>query len=210
VQQSLKSPRVATRGLELRYKGGADINMKTLIPGIVLLVLYVCFIYCVMLSDTLLPARMASHFNLSGKADGWMSRGHYMLTISIGGSAVTLLLVMLSMVCRFMPKGVINLQNRDYWLAPERLDETRAYISRHMLWFTSWFVCFFIGIHFSTVHANRLAPSRLPMVEFSVISSCFVAGTLIWAGIMWLHFQNPNDEKEKRLRIIPSGFDEQQ
>ena len=76
-----------------------------------------------------LPARVASHFDGAGRANGWMSRD-----AMLGWQLGTVLFI----AARFegivalqplLPAEVVNLPHRDYWLAPERRAATDAWIS---------------------------------------------------------------------------------
>lgn len=163
--------------------------MKTLIPVIVLLMLYFCFICCVILSDAQLPDRIATHFDFNRQPDGWASRSSYMLFIISFGTGLTFFIVFIGYVLRFAPNELFSLSNREYWLAPERRAETMAYIFRQVLWFSCWLVCFVIGMHFSTIDANNQVPVLLPGWEIYGLLAIFLVGTSVWALIMVRHFK---------------------
>jgi uncharacterized membrane protein len=163
--------------------------MKTLFPAVVLLMLYLCFIFCVILSDAQLPDRIATHFNFNGQPDGWASRGSYMSFIISFGTGLTLFIVFVGFVLRFAPNESISLPNREYWLAPERRAETKTYIFRQMLWFSCWLICFLIGMHFSTIDANKRLPVQLPNWEIYGLLAIFLAGIPVWILIMVRHFK---------------------
>jgi serine/threonine-protein kinase len=80
-----------------------------------------------------LPATVASHFDGSGRPNGWLSKEMF-LAVYVG--IVALLAVVFSAV-RFIPTSLWNLPNRDYWLAPERRAATVARFSEEMLWFAN-------------------------------------------------------------------------
>ena len=163
--------------------------MKTLIPAVVLLMLYLCFICCVILSDSQLPDRMATHFDFNGQPNGWASRSSYMLFIISFGTGIALFIVFVGFVLRFAPNELISLQNREYWLAPEHRAKTMAYILRQMLWLACWWVCFVIGMHLSIIDANNLVPVQLPFWEFCGILAIFLAGIPVGALITMRHFK---------------------
>jgi len=166
--------------------------MKTLISVIVLSHLYSLFLLCVFLTPAFLPERFATSFNAAGEAECWMDRPSYMMFISGGGSITVLIFVVIGFVSRFIPDKWINVPQREYWLAPEHRAETMSYLFRQMLWFASWMCCFLIALHFSTIHANRLTPPHLPIVEFCTILGCFLTGTLIWVLMFYVHFTRKN------------------
>ena len=69
-----------------------------------------------------LPPVVASHFGPGGAANGFTSKSTYtafMLALVI---AVPALIGFSAMFVRILPPRLINLPNRDYWLAPERSD----------------------------------------------------------------------------------------
>jgi uncharacterized membrane protein len=79
-----------------------------------------------------LPDRVASHFGPSGEADGWMSKPGF-------AGFYVVMMVFLSAVfagtnalLRHTPDDMINLPNREYWLAPERRDATLRGITDSM------------------------------------------------------------------------------
>lgn len=79
-----------------------------------------------------LPERVASHFGPTGAADGWMSRSAFAM------SYVGLVVGMAALFggtgwwLRRFPTSMINLPHREFWLAPERREETLAALGRLM------------------------------------------------------------------------------
>ena len=93
-----------------------------------------------------LPDRVASHFNASGFANGYMSRGGFVefyaglvvfLMVVFGGVALTF---------RAVPVALINLPNKDYWFAKEREESSRAWLSREMGAFGLVVILFIAGV----------------------------------------------------------------
>ena len=81
----------------------------------------------VMLTSASLPPVVASHFVAGGAANGFTPRDIYvklMLGLVIGLPLLTALMGITSRI----PARFVNLPHRDYWLAPERVDETFAYL----------------------------------------------------------------------------------
>ncbi len=80
----------------------------------------------------LLPERVASHFDAAGAPNGWAPKdlfvGLYAGVLAImAGSFFGLPVAMAS-----MPTSMINLPNKDFWLAPERRDETWERVAAYM------------------------------------------------------------------------------
>jgi uncharacterized membrane protein len=70
------------------------------------------------------PTQMAAHFNVQGDPDRFVAKPEFFwfqvqtMLVVVG---VSLLLQILSL---FIPVNLINMPNREYWLAPERREET--------------------------------------------------------------------------------------
>lgn len=81
-----------------------------------------------------LPETIASHFGASGQADGWSSKAEF--TWVYAGLIGFLAILFLGLAFGFprLPISIINIQNRDYWLSPERRAASYAYLSRWTLW----------------------------------------------------------------------------
>ena len=128
---------------------------------IMLGVSHLCVLAALGLTYDELPQRVASHFNAAGVPDGWMSRSSHLWTISalaFGGSA---LLLGVFYCVRFLPGASINLPRREYWLAPERREETFQSLFRAGIWLASFEALFVLGVHLLVVAANSSEPARL-------------------------------------------------
>ena len=157
-------------------------------PALVLGLLYLCFFGYLASSSTRLPDRVASHFDGSGRPDGWMSRREYLRSMTALALAFPLFVPVLTYAIRFLPDRHLNIPNRGYWLAPERRAETMAHLCRHSLWFSSMALCFVTGMEYSTLQANRMAEPHLPTPFVLTLAGCFVAGTAVWVVSMIRHF----------------------
>lgn len=82
-----------------------------------------------------LPERMASHFNAGGHPNGWQSRTGYFSVQAFVVAVVTAAFAVLPAWIQRLPARLINLPNKDYWLAPERRAETMARVSAALTWF---------------------------------------------------------------------------
>lgn len=108
-----------------------------------------------------LPVRLASHFNAAGVADGWMARDSYLWSM---GTITLVLAVGLPLVfcaIRLFPVSVINLPRKDYWLGPERKEETFRFICCSGIWLGCLQVWFMLALHLLVVAANASVAPRL-------------------------------------------------
>lgn len=82
-----------------------------------------------------LPERMASHFGPSGQPDAFMMRGDFFaFYFGIFVLVITLFITMSPVLSR-MPRELVNIPHRDYWLTDERWPEAVEKMGRWMAWF---------------------------------------------------------------------------
>jgi uncharacterized membrane protein len=122
-----------------------------------------------------LPDSVATHFDASGQADGWMSRTFYTwftLTFLIGLPALIGYLV--NTLPRCLPQWT-NIPNREYWLAPKRRDASKRFLSAQGYRLGCLIVMLTMGLHYTILMANQQNPPILPMRTFlSMIGACWI------------------------------------
>jgi hypothetical protein len=162
---------------------------RILTPTLILGLLYLCFFGYLAASSPGLPERMATHFGISGQPDGWMSRAAYVRFMMVFGLAFPLLVPAICYAARFLPDRLWNIPHRDYWFAPERRTETLAYLFGHSLWLSPLMAGFVIGMHLTTVHANRLAEPQLAMGTVLAMTGIMLTGVAVWLVRLIRHFK---------------------
>ncbi|MDY0168968.1 MAG: DUF1648 domain-containing protein [Thermoguttaceae bacterium] len=137
-----------------------------------------------------LPAMMATNFDARGNPDGWMAKESFFAVHAITFAGVTALLFAASLSVRIVPDRMISVPNKDYWLAPERREESVAYLFRFLLWINNATMLFLIAIIDSVFRANLAAPVRLPANPWiwAIIVPAFVAGITVH---LFLRFRRP-------------------
>lgn len=123
-----------------------------------------------------LPDRVASHFSIDGRPDGWMSRPTYAGATLGGAVLVAALCAGPLYLTRFLPESMINIPNRAYWLSPERRDEADRRMLAFGLWLSALCIGLFIGLHLLTIRANRMQPPRLPTTDGLILMAVFLLG----------------------------------
>lgn len=141
----------------------------------------------VIASDPWLPEKVATHFEISGTPNGWMSRSVHAAFILGTAAFVAIVCAGTTYLTRFLPDSMINIPNRAYWLAPERRRETDDKVFALGLWIACLTVAFILGLHLLIVRANRRVPVRLPAVEGVGLMLAFLAGigALILVSCIW-------------------------
>ncbi|HVP88823.1 MAG TPA: DUF1648 domain-containing protein [Casimicrobiaceae bacterium] len=138
-----------------------------------------------------LPAVVATHFDLAGRVTGAMSRASYLVFISLMTFAVPLFVAVLNAVLpRFVPR-LARIPARDYWLAPERRDETLASIAASGTFLACMIAAFMIGLHLLLVEANTRKPPTMDSSYLWLLLSVFIVVTLVAQFLRWQRFRRP-------------------
>jgi Protein of unknown function (DUF1648) len=135
-----------------------------------------------------LPGSVATHFNINNEADGWMTRNSYLLLIlTLIISIPAVISVGISMLSQQFPH-LINLPNRDYWLAPQRLDESLDFLASHGHRLGRLIIVLMTGLHYVVLVANRAEPPVLPQSWLMAILLGFVFALGIWVLALYRRF----------------------
>ncbi len=139
-----------------------------------------------------LPEHVATHFDAFGDPDSSMSRGDYlmfMLPFSVGLP----LLVVAVMSVVFRRARRFNLPHRDYWLAPQRIAHTRAFLVAHAVWFGSILTGFLCYVHQLIIDANSVSPPHLSnAAALRGLTAMFIA-LAVWIVTLVVRFRRVRD-----------------
>lgn len=135
-----------------------------------------------------MPEVMASHFDGRGVPNDWAGRsGFFALYLGI--------LLLLVIVFEFTPRWSekrsrfgMKLPNADYWLSPERIDETRAFFRRQMYLMGSAHLGLTIYVVQLAIMANFEAQPRLHWSVGWALLLYFVV-LCTWLIYFFLHFR---------------------
>ena len=154
-------------------------------------ILLVAALVLVPLSGALLPPTVASHFGATGEPNGFMARGSYVVLMT--ALAVGMPLVMVASIAWRVERNPqrLKIPHRLYWLAPERLDESAAYITLHTTRFATILIVFLAFVHALVVRANLMHPPRIEMSPLLALIALFVVATGIWLWALRARFAAP-------------------
>src|SRR5256885_8999011 len=116
-----------------------------------------------------LPAIVAQHFDAAGRPNGWASRDGFFIfswMILLGISAIFMLT---PRMLRRVPVSLINLPNKDYWLAPERKQESLRFLERDLEWMGVLTVGFITLVMHFAIRANLVPQSKLQNGPFLIV-----------------------------------------
>jgi hypothetical protein len=158
------------------------------IPMVLFALLVVANAALVLSTGHLLPEQLATHFDFSGRPDGWMSRGGYQaFMIAFAVVLPTIEVALLSALPRLAPSS-IRLPHREQWLAPERREETLGFLSRHGYWLGCLLSAFLGGVHLAIVAANQQQPAHMPRYALAWVLVPFVLAIALWIGALLVRF----------------------
>jgi serine/threonine-protein kinase len=141
---------------------------------------------------------VSSHFNGVGQPDASMSRDSYLGMMAAIGVGMPLFMVAIFYSIRYFPASVVNMPNRDYWLAPQRRFETSQTMFVYGLWFACAESLFLTLIHLQVVQANLAKPVRQTNLVWAelVVFLVFVAA---WLVALFRTFRLPEEITEDTL-----------
>lgn len=125
-----------------------------------------------------LPAEMASHFDASGRPNGYLSKESFFVFESFILLLIILEFTFLPWLIGKMPNRLINMPNRDYWFAAERRTETLGVIRHFFEWFSATLLALFIGINQLVFRAN-LNGENLSSGSWLILGA-FLIFVIVW------------------------------
>lgn len=143
---------------------------------------------------TKLPDRVALHFNGAGEPDGWGSKGSMITCQLVLYIFMGLLFGGIRFLVPIIPDSLVNMPNKEYWLAPERRDNTHRIIQQSVMWLGNATLLLFVVLFQFNTQANMTAKPALNMILFLPIFVGYMVFILGWAVVFTLQF-NKNKMK---------------
>jgi uncharacterized membrane protein len=170
--------------------------MKTArIPAVIFGVMVVGYLVFLAGTASLLPPRIASHFDANGRPDGWSNRSTAVILHSIFGLVSPIVITTLCCLFRFIPVEKIKMPRRDYWFSPERRDETCTYLARQGLALGSLLIGLQALAWYQVVEANNAEVKQLPPTAFTFVLMAYGLVLVMWVLRLFRHFVQPPTEK---------------
>jgi uncharacterized membrane protein len=149
----------------------------------------VLFVY---FSSASLPAVLATHFNARGEPNAFMSRDGYRRFMTFMIVFVPFMIAVLPRLIGARWPQLLNIPNRDYWLAPERRAATL--VSVYSLTTlpaaaTIGLMCF---VHWLVMDAHKNASLQLDSRLLWAGLLLFVSFTIGWIVAFYVRFRRPS------------------
>lgn len=171
--------------------------MRRTLPMFALLVLVATLGVGFYVAWPLLPAKVAVHFDLNGKPNGWSSKpGLIALVVQFG--LIAALIASSGAVLRRLPETLVSLPNKSYWLSPERRTRSFDTIEAWLRWLAVLVMALLTAVMALIVAANvpSLAAHAPPaaMLERSplLLSVAFLVPLFGMIGWLYWRFRKPH------------------
>jgi uncharacterized membrane protein len=154
--------------------------MNARLPKGLFLVLAVCASIYFSHYYPLLPRVIASHFDRHGFANGWQTKQRF-FQFPTGMTLLSAFLVFaIPAIVSVMPRQLVNLPNKEYWLAPGQRTASMQFLSA---WF-AWFGCAVYAVIILTfdyaVQTNLHSPYGPNPMRLWYTLAAFAIFTFIW------------------------------
>ncbi len=132
------------------------------------------------LSGYLLPGRVYSHFDWDGNPIDYMRKEEYLVVMAVLPLLFFVLFYFFSLGIRTLPKSLIRVPCRDFWLAPSRRALLAKLLFRRLAVMSCLLVLFFGGLHLTIVIANNaLSPHLNNGAVYALAMGLFI-GLICW------------------------------
>jgi uncharacterized membrane protein len=138
-----------------------------------------------------LPEHAATHFDGRGVPNGWMTRTGYALFMLVFTVGLPLLMAaMVGWLPRLLP-DLTNIPNRQYWMAPERREQTLAVLASHACWLGCLMTVMAAAVHWAILDAHAGGAPHLSNAVIVPILLGFAAALGIWIACLVRAFRRP-------------------
>ncbi|XZE18656.1 DUF1648 domain-containing protein [Pirellulaceae bacterium SH449] len=137
-----------------------------------------------------LPEQVATHFDAKGQPGNFKPKEQATMLLAGLEIGLSWFMVLMGMVISLFPSGLINIPNRNYWLAGARRGESLAYTRMIMNGIALATALFVMMISYSTFVANR-DQAPLDGVLFWSGFSLYMLAMLAIVVLMQVRFRLP-------------------
>jgi len=142
-----------------------------------------------------LPDKVASHFNIAGKPNGWMSKQAFLRFDVFLVGILALLFYFSGFFMNKIPNAFINMPNKDYWLAPERRDNSLRVIAGFLLWLGNGTLIFIFILQQHMIDYNLNPRKYSAGIGAWTPTIFYLFFVFLWTvGLFW-RFQRPQNRE---------------
>lgn len=139
-----------------------------------------------------LPDTVASHFDSNGVPNRFMSNQSYLMLLLALVVLLPLFVAWLGRWLQQLPDELINLPHKQYWLAPERREQTLNYLTNWLQWSACGLVLFFCYLHWLVLDSQQQNQLQLDTQLMVVGLGCFLgAMSLAVLALLYKFYRLP-------------------
>lgn len=147
-----------------------------------------------------LPMVVAQHFGANGQPNGWASRDFFfafswLLLLGLGA-----IFMFAPRLLRRLPVSMINLPNKQYWLAPERKGESLGFVERQLQWMAVLTLAFLVLVMHLVIHANLSSGRHLENPAFIILLIAYVVSVAWWILKLYRRFPTETPQSSSGMR----------
>ena len=131
-----------------------------------------------------LPEEIASHFNGSGVADGWMTKDFHFLLSSGIMILITAMFILIAVLVQKLDPKWINIPNKEHWFSQELESQTRLDLSAWSYSYGAVINVFLLFVFHLVYLANTSNPVK--MDNTSMFAGLLVLLVTSIGGVIWL------------------------
>ena len=139
-----------------------------------------------------LPDRLATHFNIEGQPDDWSGKGLFLMMYVLLLVIMTLVFPGMLLLLPVIPVSLVNVPNKEYWFAPERIQYTHDVLGRFLLSFGIATLGFLLVTLHETMRTN-LTPKPQLGDWFWIAFGIYIAVDLVITVWLFLSFRLPKN-----------------
>lgn len=143
------------------------------------------------MSDTI-----ASHFNASGRSNGWMSKTPFTISMLAVGLGIPAFVTGVMYSIRFFPARLLNVPNPEYWRDPKNYRKACDFLFVSSLWFGSAFLIWQTFFSRMIVTANQMVPPHLDSGKVMLLTLPLLGFTFAWVLILIFRFIKTNNVEQ--------------
>lgn len=140
---------------------------------------------------TQLQAQVATHFDVHGQPDGWMSKNAATATMLAMQICLPIFLASISWLICHLPYQLVNIPNRKYWLHVDRRVASLKFLQTLLLWMADSTALFLAAIGHLTFRAN-VAGNGLELWLFVPAFVTFLFSIFLMLGLILWRFRKPS------------------
>jgi uncharacterized membrane protein len=158
-------------------------------PLLIVAALAAAAITYIFLTSASLPDHPATHFNVRGEPNAAMSRDSYRAFMAFLVVVIPLLIAGIpALLARRWPM-LLNIPNREFWMAPERIDATLVSIRTRTAILAAATIALQCFVHVLLMNANAAEQPRLDQQMLLIAIGTFAVFMIGWIVSLYRRFK---------------------